>query len=212
VPEERVSNDEGAPHWKEVAEGLLYTHTRLNENSKTAVEAASFLYGLIELLTEKGLIAVDELDDRKKAIATRMVNNSRDRGMGVLLQDPETDKYTTTEVVEIDCENRLPLCRAACCKLPFALSKQDVYEGVVRWDLGQPYMIAHSADGYCTHLERGNCHCTIREHRPLPCRAYDCSKGNKIWIDFEKRIINPDILKPDWPWGADNANGSTGGA
>lgn len=210
MQETKVSPDEIAPLRKEVAEGLLYTHTRLNENSKTAVEAASFLYGLIELLSQKGLISVDELDERKKAIATRMVNSSRERGMGVLLQDSEIDKYNTTEVVEIDCENRLPLCHAACCKLPFALSKQDVYEGVVRWDLGQPYMIAHNADGYCTHLERGTCHCTVREHRPVPCRAYDCSKGDKIWLDFKNRIINPDILKPEWPWGVDNPNGSAG--
>jgi hypothetical protein len=73
-------------------------------------------------------------------------------------------------------------------------------------------MIAHNADGYCTHLQRGSCHCTVRENRPVPCRAYDCSKGNKIWLDFDNRIINPDILKPEWPWGADNANGSAGGA
>jgi len=211
VPEDKISADESLTLRKEVAEGLLYTHTRLNENSKTAVEAASFLYGLIDLLTEKGLIAVEELDERKKAIATRMVSNSRERGMGVLLQDPETDKYTTTETVDIDCENRLPLCHAACCRLPFALSKQDVYEGVVRWDLGQPYMIAQEANGYCTHLEHGSCHCTIRENRPLPCRAYDCSKGQKIWLDFEKRIINPDILRPGWPWDADSSSGNTNG-
>jgi hypothetical protein len=39
----------------------------------------------------------------------------------------------------------------------------------------------------------------VHEHRPVPCRAYDCRKDNKIWLDFEKKIINPDILRDDWP-------------
>ena len=91
----------------------------------------------------------------RRVIAERLVKQNRERGMGVLLQNPECDKYTSTEVVEIDCENRLHLCHAACCKLPFALSKQDVHEGVIHWDLGQPYMIAQDSDGYCSHLRNG---------------------------------------------------------
>jgi len=193
---------------KELVEGLLYLHTRVADNTKKAAEAASFVYGLIDLLSEKGLISITELDERTKVIAERLVKQNRERGMGVLLQNPECDKYTSTEGVEIDCENRLHLCHAACCKLPFALSKQDVHEGVIHWDLGQPYMIAQDSDGYCSHLERGSCQCMVRPHRPLPCRAYDCSKGNKIWLDFEQKIINPDILRPDWPRPADDRDGN----
>ena len=37
--------------------------------------------------------------------------------------------------------DRVHLCKASCCRLPFALSRQDVEEGIVRWDLGQPYLI-----------------------------------------------------------------------
>lgn len=184
---------------QEIAEGLLYTHARLSENTKTTLEAASFLYGLIELLNEKGLLSIDDLDKRKLEVAKRLVKKNRDKGVGILLQDPEYDKYTFKDRAEIDCDNRVHLCKAACCRLPFALSKQDIREGIVYWDLGQPYIIAQENDGYCIHLERGSCQCMVHEHRPVPCRAYDCRKDNKIWLDFESKIINPDILKDDWP-------------
>jgi hypothetical protein len=32
-----------------IAEGLLYTHTRLNTNTRKTLESASFLYALAEL-------------------------------------------------------------------------------------------------------------------------------------------------------------------
>ena len=184
---------------QEVAEGLLYTHARLSENTKTTLEAASFLYGLIELLNEKGLISIEELDERKREVAQRLAKKNSEKGVGVLLQEPEYDKYSFAGGVRIDCENRVQFCKAACCRLPFALSKQDIREGVVHWDLGQPYIIAQDKDGYCTHLDRGCSRCAVHEHRPVPCRAYDCRKDNKIWLDFENKIINPDILKDDWP-------------
>jgi Fe-S-cluster containining protein len=195
---------------QEVAEGLLYLHTRVADNGKRTAEAASFVYGLIELLSEKGLISIDEVDERKKIIGERLVRQARDKGIGVLLQDPEIDKYTTTETAEIDCDKRVHLCKAACCKLPFALSKQDIYEGVVHWDLGQPYMIAQKEDGYCTHFQADGCRCTVREQRPLPCRAYDCRQDKKIWLDFDNRVINPEILRADWPRGVVEPRGEQG--
>jgi hypothetical protein len=184
---------------RELAEGFLYAHARLSENTKATLETAAFLYGLIELLSEKGLISIDELDQRKREVAQRLAKKNSDKGVGVLLQEPEYDKYSFTGGVTIDCENRVQLCKAACCRLPFALSKQDIHEGLVHWDLGQPYMIAQDQKGYCTHLD-GACHrCTIHEQRPVPCRGYDCRKDSRIWRDFENRIINPEILNDDWP-------------
>jgi hypothetical protein len=184
---------------QEMVDGLLYTHARLSDNTKKTLEAASFLYGLIELLSEKGLISIEEIDERKAEVAQRLTKKNSQQGIGVLLQEPEYDKYTFEGEAKIDCENRIHLCKAACCRLPFALSKQDIHEGIIHWDLGQPYIIAQEKDGYCTHLERGSCRCTVREHRPVPCRAYDCRKDKTIWLDFENKIINPEILKDDWP-------------
>jgi hypothetical protein len=184
---------------QELSDGLLYIHSRLSENTKSTFEAASFLYALVELLSEQGLISIDKLDERKTEVAKRLAKKNTEKGVGVLLQEPEYDKYTFAGEAKIDCENRVHLCKAACCRLPFALSKQDIREGIVHWDLGQPYIIAQDKDGYCNHLDR-SCHrCTIREHRPVPCRGYDCRKDHKIWLDFEKKIVNPDILRNDWP-------------
>jgi hypothetical protein len=185
---------------KSIADGLLYTHLRLSENTHQNLEVASFLYSLIELLSEKQILSIDELDARKHEVQERLVRKNTDRGVGVLLQEgPEQDKYSFASEARIDCENRIEYCRAACCRLPFALSKQDIHEGVIRWDLGQPYVIEQGEDGYCSHLERGSCHCTVRDARPIPCRAFDCSTNRNIWLDFDNKIINPDIRRPDWP-------------
>src|SRR5262250_1562695 len=196
---------------QELADGLLYIHSRLSENTKSTLEAASFLYALVELLSEQGLISIDKLDERKTEVAKRLAKKNSDKGVGVLLQEPEYDKYTFEGEAKIDCENRVHLCRAACCRLPFALSKQDVQEGTVHWDLGQPYLIAQDETGYCTHLDRGCYRCTVHERRPVPCRGYDCRRDRRIWLDFEGKVINPDILTADWPrsLSTGEADGST---
>ena len=194
------SNQAGSPDLRqEVAEGLLYTHSRLNANTTKTLEASSFLYALVELMSEKGLITVEELDERKRAVGQRLAEQFRQNGNGVMLQDPEYDKYTFRDGAEIDCENRVHLCKAACCRLPFALSRQDVQEGIVRWDLGQPYLIDQGEDRYCNHLDRCTFGCTIYAHRPVPCRGYDCRNDKRVWLDFENRIVNPAIDRPDWP-------------
>jgi Fe-S-cluster containining protein len=59
-------------------------------------------------------------------------------------------------------------------------------------------MIEHGTDGYCIHIERGTCGCTIYENRPVPCRAFDCRNDKRIWVDFEKQIPNPAVNRPDW--------------
>jgi hypothetical protein len=132
---------------QEVADGLLYTHARLSDNTKKTLEAASFLYGLIELLSEKGLISIEEVDECKHAVAQRLAEKNSEQGIGVLLQEPEYDKYTFEGEAKIDCENRIHLCKAACCRLPFALSKQDIREGIIHWDLDQPTSLRRRKTG-----------------------------------------------------------------
>jgi len=177
----------------EVAGGLLYCHSRLNSNTSKLLESASFLYALVELLTDKGLVKLEELEEKKREVAERLLESFLDKGMGVAMQEDERDKYTFDETVEIDCESRVHLCKAACCRMSFALTQQDVEEGVIKWDLGRPYLIAQDSEGYCRHLDRETSCCTVRDQRPLPCRGYDCRNDKRVWVDFEKRIINPDL-------------------
>jgi len=111
--------------------------------------------------------------------------------------DPEYDKYTFDQEAQVDCESRLAVCKAVCCKLPFALSKQDVEEGIIRWEFGRPYLIAHGEDGYCVHMDRNTFKCTVRENRTVPCRGFDCRDNEKwkIWVDYEKGMINPELVE-----------------
>lgn len=190
----------------EVAGGLLYAHHRANANTNRTLETAAFAYALIELLVERGILTVAELDERKKAVAQRLEAKYRDSGMGVMRQEREEDKYAFGAGPGIDCASRLAVCRAACCRLQFALSRQDVEEGVVQWEFGHPYMIRRAADGYCGHLQRGDCSCGVYAHRPLPCRAYDCRGDARIWADFEARVPSPELERLfalHWPHGAD---------
>src|SRR5262245_6874558 len=90
------------PSWQQVAEGFLYAHARLNDNTQATLEAASFLYGLVELLNERQLISIEELDRRKHEVAQRLARKNRDKGVGVLLQEPESDKYSFSAEVRID--------------------------------------------------------------------------------------------------------------
>ena len=184
----------------QIADGLLYTHSRLNANQRKTLEAASFLYALVELLSERGLITIDELDARKEVVVQRLTEQLRREGSGAMFQDPEYDKYNFEHAAEFDCAGRVHLCHATCCRLPFALSHQDVREGIVHWNLGQPYVIDQDGDGYCSHMDRDTCGCTIYANRPVPCRGFDCRNDRRIWLDFEGRVPNPAIEQPDWPY------------
>ncbi len=183
----------------EVAKGLAYLHTRTNATVGRTLEAASFVYALIELLAEKGLLDIEEIDARKKVVSQRLLKRFMQNDPGVSLQEPERDKYVFEQTVAIDCENRLHLCKAACCKMVFPLSRQDIEEGVIKWELSKPYVIAKGTDGYCHHLDRQCLGCTVHAQRPIPCRAYDCRNDRRIWLDFDNKMVNPKLDSPDWP-------------
>lgn len=101
------------------------------------------------------------------------------------------DKYTATAEAP-PCEELLSLCQARCCKLKFALSTQDLDEGVIRWDYGRPYMIRQRAsDAYCVHNDPSTQFCTVHAVRPRVCRIYSCKDDPRIWTDYANRIPAP---------------------
>ena len=102
-----------------------------------------------------------------------------------------SDKYAAV-AVDIPCAELIPLCEARCCSFTFPLSTQDLDEGVIRFDYGQPYMIRQrSSDGYCVHSDPTTRACDVHAARPATCRSYDCRNDKRIWIDFENRIPAP---------------------
>jgi Fe-S-cluster containining protein len=95
------------------------------------------------------------------------------------------------------CLELLHICKARCCGLTFSLSTEDLDEGVIRWDYGQPYLIRQRAsDGKCVHNDPDSGGCTVHHFRPRVCRVYDCRKDERVWIDYENKIVAPPIRNP----------------
>lgn len=187
------------PSYIELQRGLVYAHNRANANTANLHQSYAAVQAIGELLVERGLLDRDELEAKKQEAAEQLRREYMVQGMGTAMQEFGVSKYQFQHGADVDCASRVHLCRAACCKLPLALSREDVREGVVQWELGQPYMIAHAADGYCVHMDRDTCGCTVYEARPIPCRGYDCRADERIWLDFDNKVINPRIHEPDWP-------------
>jgi|GEM_PF-490005 len=152
------------------------------------LSSAAAAYAMIHLLATEDRLTDEELNRAEEGVGDYIRND------GVVLQENESDKYALTDGVRIDCENRVHLCKAACCALAFPLSRQDVAEGVVRWNPQRPYENARGSDGYCVHLltEQPR-RCSIYAQRPAPCRMYDCRRNASIWQDFERKIPSPDL-------------------
>jgi len=183
----------------DLLQGLLYTHQRANLNTVEAHRALAAVEALLEVLVEQGVIDREAYAEQREAVEERLRREFVEKGMAVAIQEHPTGKYEHEGSVEIDCEARIPLCGAACCRLSFALSKEDVEEGTVRWDLGRPYMIARTDEGRCVHLDGETRTCGVYAQRPIPCRAYDCRKDLRVWLDFDERIPNPALARADWP-------------
>ncbi len=175
---------------QEMERGLQFTHVMMSVNQEQGNEAVAYVQALADALVEKGILKQEELDEPLK--------KARDEVSQVLMPRVRLadmgDKYAEGQAVEIDCFARLPLCHARCCTFKFFLTKQDLDEGVARWDYGNPYWIKQAKDGYCTHSDPQTRGCTIHDKRPHVCRQYDCRNDRRIWIDFEKRL--PTSMEP----------------
>jgi hypothetical protein len=108
------------------------------------------------------------------------------------------DKYHAA-AADVPCAELIPLCGARCCQLSFALSTEDLDEGVIRWDYGQPYLIRQRAsDGFCVHNDPASRGCTVHAQRPRVCRTYDCRRDSRVWIDYERRVPAPRDAMPEY--------------
>ena len=156
-------------------------------NQDQGKETIACVQALTEVLVQNGIIHADELEKSLKAarerIASHPLPSVRLGNIG--------DKYSEGQTAEIDCASLVHLCNARCCSFKFYLTKQDLDEGIARWDYGNPYWIKQSSDGFCVHSDRSTGSCTIHAQRPHVCRAYDCRKDKRVWIDFERRIPAP---------------------
>lgn len=176
---------------KKLSKGLIFGNHISSLNREDIKENKALLDSLIETLISKGFIHFHELEERKKKIIQSF--NKNDEQMPKIHLVETSDKYLQGNEVSIDCENIHAICGAVCCKLWFALSVQDINEGILKWDYMKPYGIAQDKDGNCIHKDLSHNKCKIYKNRPLVCRTYDCRQDKRIWIDFENKIINQDL-------------------
>jgi len=171
--------------YRSVSAGLLKLNQGSTQNEQQIAALAAVVNQLVEVLIAKGVLATGHRRVFEKA-AAHGVGSSKPK---VRLRVVE-DKYRVPSA-DIDCAERFPLCHARCCAFSFELSKQDLEEGTVRWEIEEPYVIRHEPDGFCSHLDRQTLFCTIHAQRPATCRGYDCRGDQRVWLDFEARIPAP---------------------
>ena len=172
---------------RQVEGGNLFAHSTLTEHASRINEAAAIVHGLVGLLVERGLIEGDELLAAVDSVRERTERAGHHAHVGIAVR-VERD----VEEPDIDCEARLPICKAACCRLHFALSVEEVERGgPLRWELGHPYFNRHNADGYCHQWDDG---CGIYDERPSVCRSYTCAGDDRIWKDFDAMELNHEFI------------------
>ncbi|MEZ4399905.1 MAG: YkgJ family cysteine cluster protein [Kofleriaceae bacterium] len=132
------------------------------------------------------------VDDRARALAPDIAAAAASSNARVLLGEP-LDKYDLPAPADggPPCLELMPLCQARCCALAFPLTSQDLDEGVLRWDHGQPYVIRQGADRRCVHQDRDSYQCGCYAQRPATCRLFDCRADPRIWLDYAARVPAP---------------------
>lgn len=178
---------------RQIFRGLTHTHARLSENFANLYEVAGAALALAEVLVEKGILDQDELNAKIVEVRERLEGTRYGSGTGFIVTGKGGDKYAPVHEVDVDCDKRWHLCKAACCTLGIALSKQDLAEGVVKWDPGEPYLIRRGEGAHCCHVQE-NFHCEVREHRPLICRRYNCKEDPRIWDDYDNYVPNAESI------------------
>jgi Fe-S-cluster containining protein len=177
---------------RQVEKGNLFTHTILTEQIMRLNENESFLYGLIDYLSQKGIIQPDELKATVESVRKEIIEKKEFATLGVALRiDAPEDK---TQIVAVNCQERMEICKAVCCRLRFALTVEEIENGPLKWELGKPYYNRHCEQGYCHQMNFDQMSCNIYENRPSVCKKYNCANDKRIWNDFEKMELNQEWI------------------
>lgn len=178
---------------RQVERGSLFTHTALGRAGARTREIESFVFGLLDTLLAHETVTLDEVERAVVAARRQLDERGEPPEPAVVLRaDPES--VVDEPPVTVNCEERLPVCHAVCCKLDFPLSAEEVEAGELRWDLGRPYLIRHDEHGRCVHNDPETGACGVYEERPLTCRRYSCAGDERIWTDFERVELNHEWL------------------
>ena len=141
--------------------------------------------------------AVQAALDARTPELVRQIQAADVGASGRVMLGEAVDKYGVPPLADggPPCLELLPICEARCCSFDVPLGTQDLDEGVLRWDEGTPYLLAHDDAGRCAHLSADHA-CTVYAQRPAVCRAYDCREDRRVWIDYARRIPAPRDERP----------------
>src|SRR5262245_23785273 len=172
----------------ELERALRFVNLTVTDLREDLLRLAAQVVALTEVVTAR--VGGESVEDAVGATTPARVEEilaADERSVARLVIADAVDKYEVEDAA-MPCAELMPICHAACCTLDFALSSQDLDEGVVRWDYGRPYIIAQRDDGYCVHNAAGSHACEIHAQRPATCRRYACKDDKRIWDDFDRRI------------------------
>lgn len=147
---------------------------------------------LTQLLLEQQLINQELF---AKRVQEKIWETERENPSPTIALRMDSSQELDEPLPQIDCAKRIPFCKAACCSLRFALNAQEVEQGIVKWEIGEPYYIRHEKNGYCSHCQTEEKTCQIYENRPLVCHQYTCTNDGRIWLNFEQMIPNTEWLQ-----------------
>ncbi len=171
----------------------FFTHSSLSNQAERINEIESFLYGLIDSLVTAEIIDKDTLEHTVKKVRDETLQKMEHFHAGIAISVDSGEE--SESFVEVNCEERLAVCKAVCCKLNFALTVEEIESGNAKWDLGQPYYVRQKENGYCTHFNKNSQCCSIYTERPGVCKKYSCANDNRIWTDFEKMELNHEWIE-----------------
>lgn len=173
---------------RELEQGLRFVNVSIANVRDDLLRLAAQVVALTEVLAARvGAPIADDVAVATPAVVEQILDGD-ERALDRVLFGELVDKYEL-EPADVPCAELLHLCHAACCKLKFALTTQDLDEGVVRWDYGRPYLIKQrESDHACVHNDAATHFCTVHAHRPGTCRTYSCADDKRIWLDFEQRL------------------------
>jgi len=187
-----VADEELGELERQVEHGNLFVHAALTDQATRANQIEAVVNGLADLLVRLDIVSTEDLVDSVETTRRAISEAGRQLSLGVAIRG-DTDA-PTVPADEIDCEARIPYCKAVCCRLRFPLTVQEIETGPVKWDLGRPYFNRQAPNGYCHCFDDASHGCTVYNDRPTPCRVYSCAGDDRIWKDFEGMVINQEWI------------------
>jgi len=187
-----VADDELHELERQVEHGTLFVHAALTEQASRVNQVEAVVNGLADLLVRLDVVSSDDLVSSVEETRQAIAGAGRQLSLGVAIRG-DTDA-PTVPADAIDCEARIPYCKAVCCRLRFPLTVEEIETGPVKWDLGRPYFNRQAPNGYCHCFEDDSQGCTVYDDRPTVCRQYSCAGDDRIWKDFEGMVINQEWI------------------